>query len=53
MTTKNHISADRLERRKENLARRERRERIWNIVLLVIAGLIVLAVIAIQLSHHL
>ncbi len=52
MAKTEHFSAAQLERRKANIARRERAERIWNIVLLIIAVALVIAVIAIQVSHH-
>jgi len=47
------ISAARLERRQANMARREQKDRIWTIVLLVIAVAFIVTVIAIQVSHHL
>jgi len=47
-----HDGAAQLERRQFNKARRERKERIWNTALLVIAVLIIATVIAIQISHH-
>ncbi len=53
MAKTEQYSAAQLERRKANLARRQRRDRIWNIVLLVIAILFVVTVLAIQVSHHL
>ncbi|MGE5122938.1 MAG: hypothetical protein ACM3H7_00350 [Acidobacteriaceae bacterium] len=53
MAKAGHASAAQLERRKANIARRARRDRVWNIVLLVIAILFVMTVIAIQVSHHL
>ncbi len=52
MARSDHVSAAQLQRRKERIARRELRDRIWNIVLLVIAAIIMLTIIAIQLSHH-
>jgi hypothetical protein len=53
MAKTEHFSAAQLERRKANLARRERRDRIWNIVMLVIAVAFFVTFIAIQISHHL
>ncbi len=47
-----HFSASQIERQKEKLARRERREKTWNIVILVIAIIFILTVLAIQISHH-
>ncbi len=48
-----HDSAARMERRKANLAKRERKDRIWTIVMIVIAVAFFITVIAIQVSHHL
>ena len=51
--TQEHETAEQIERKKVKLARRERKGRIWNIVLLAIAILFVVTVLAIQASHHL
>ncbi len=48
-----HDSAARMERRKANLAKRERKDRIWTIIMIVIAVAFFITVIAIQVSHHL
>jgi len=48
-----HDSAARMERRKANIARRERKDRIWTIVMVVITVAFFVTVIAIQVSHHL
>lgn len=53
MSKKDHDSAIAIERRKTNLAKRERRDRIWNIAIIVIAAVILLTIFAIQISHHL
>ena len=53
MAKTEHFTAAQLERRKANLARRERRDRIWTIILIVIAVAFFVTVIAIQISHHL
>ncbi len=53
MAKTGHISAAQLERRKANLARRERRDKTWNIIMLIIVVAFVAAIIAIQVSHHL
>jgi len=47
------ISAAQLEHRQANMARHERKDRIWTIVLLVIAVAFIITVIAVQISHHL
>ncbi len=52
MSAREHVSAAQLERRKANIVKRERRDRIWNIVLLVAFAIILLTIFAIQISHH-
>lgn len=47
------ITAATLERQQANKARRERNDRIWTIVMLVIAAAFIITIIAIQISHHL
>jgi heme/copper-type cytochrome/quinol oxidase subunit 2 len=53
--SKNHqpISATQLERREAAQAKRQRWDRFWTIVILVIMVGIIGLVIAIQISHHL
>lgn len=46
------ISVAQLERRQANKARRERSDRIWTIILIVIAAAFIVTFIAIQISHH-
>jgi type IV secretory pathway component VirB8 len=48
-----HDSASQIERRKANLAQRERKDRIWTIVIIVIGVALFVTIIAIQISHHL
>ena len=48
-----HESAIQIEHRKARMARRERKDRIWTIVMLVIAVAFFVTFIAIQVSHHL
>jgi hypothetical protein len=50
---KERDSAERMERRQANLAKHARQDRIWTIVMLVIAVAFFVTVIAIQVSHHL
>ncbi len=52
--SKNHqaITAAQLERRDAAEARRQRLDRIWNIVMIVILVGLITFVIAIQISHH-
>jgi len=47
------MSAVQLERRQANKSRRERKDWIWTIILLVSAVAFIVTVIAIQVSHHL
>jgi uncharacterized integral membrane protein len=54
MTTKReHYTAAQLERQKAKTARRERNDRIWTIIMVVIALLFIVTILAIQASHHL
>jgi hypothetical protein len=54
MTTKHeHYSAVQVERQKAKTARRERNDRIWNIIMIMIAVAFIITILAIQTSHHL
>jgi type IV secretory pathway component VirB8 len=47
------ISAAQLERQQVNKSRHERNDRIWNIIMIVIAVAFIITILAIQASHHL